>query len=88
MGLGLKWGEGIMIYLALWVVPALVVCTALSFLFGIIVGALVSAMEKLWTKVKNSGYPAMPRIWGGERPLFSHTLVRPRAFARVPHRGR
>jgi hypothetical protein len=52
-----------MIYLALWVVPALVVCVTLSFIFGTVVGALVSAFEKLWIKAKDSDGPATARIW-------------------------
>jgi hypothetical protein len=36
-----------MIYLALWIVPALIVCVTLSFTFGALVGAIVSAFEKL-----------------------------------------
>lgn len=36
-----------MIYLALWIVPALVVCVTLSFIFGTIVGAIVLTFEKL-----------------------------------------
>jgi hypothetical protein len=76
-----------MIYLALWIVPALIVCVTLSFIFGTIVGALVSTFEKLWIKVKNPDRPAMTRVWGGEPPPFSHThtLVFPRDRAGVPH---
>ena len=36
-----------MIYLALWIVPALIVCVTLSFIFGTIVGAIVLTFEKL-----------------------------------------
>jgi hypothetical protein len=68
--LGLKRGEVIMIYLALWIVPALIVCVTLSFIFGTLVGALVSTFEKLWIKVKNPDSPAMTRAWGGEPPPF------------------
>lgn len=61
--LGLE-GKVIMIfYLALWIVPALIICVTLSFIFGTIVGAIVSTFEKLWVKVKNPSSPAMTRVW-------------------------
>lgn len=36
-----------MISLVLWMIPALIVCVTLSFAFGALVGAVVSAIEKL-----------------------------------------
>lgn len=36
-----------MISLVLWMIPALIVCVTLSFAFGALVGAAVSAFEKL-----------------------------------------
>ena len=50
-------------YLALWIVPALIICVTLSFIFGTIVGAIVSTFEKLWVeRVKNPSSPAMTRV--------------------------
>jgi hypothetical protein len=50
-------------YLALWIVPALIICVTLSFIFGTIVGAIVSTFETLWVKVKNPNSPAMTTVW-------------------------
>lgn len=36
-----------MISLVLWIIPALIACVTLSFAFGALVGAAVSAFEKL-----------------------------------------
>lgn len=51
-----------MINLALWIVPALVVCITLSFIFGAIVGALVATFEKLWIKAKKSDSLVVTRV--------------------------